>query len=112
MFPEDFRHISYLWKLNLSGHFRQKLKAGFLILTNKSGRRELSNSQQIRESSCSEKADLIYLKVKSGNHLSALAFLKYSISIDYISTNNFPAGRSFNENLLYLSPVLKKVYFY
>jgi len=31
---------------------------------------------------------------------------------NYISMNNLLAAQSFNEILLYLSPVLKKVYFY
>jgi hypothetical protein len=31
---------------------------------------------------------------------------------DFITFNNLLAGQSINENLLYLSPILKKVYFY
>gem|GEM_PF-5518268 len=35
-----------------------------------------------------------------------------SDTIYYRTNNNLMAGQSFNENLLYLSPVLKKVNFY
>jgi len=45
------------------------------------------------------------------NH-PASVFLKYSKTSYYISGNNFIAAQSFNEILLYLSPVFKKIDFY
>jgi hypothetical protein len=38
--------------------------------------------------------------------------LSSSDAIIYRTNNNLMAGQSFNENLLYLSPVLKKENFY
>jgi hypothetical protein len=43
---------------------------------------------------------------------STYIFLKSFVTLVYGFHNNLLAGQSFNENLLYLSPVLKKVYFY
>lgn len=40
------------------------------------------------------------------------AILTSSSSNDYTALNNFSAAPVFNENLLYLSPILKKEYFY
>jgi hypothetical protein len=44
--------------------------------------------------------------------ISIHIFLKSFVTLVYGFHNNLLAGQSFNENLLYLSPVLKKVYFY
>ena len=49
-----------------------------------------------------------YDKVKPANITSVGTFLNYSEAIDYGTNNNLMAGQSFNENLLYLSPVSKK----
>jgi hypothetical protein len=62
--------------------------------------------------SCSEKEQKKLGKVKTSTHPEVSDFLNYSITNDYRTVNNLLSGQSFNENLLYLSPVLKKEYFY
>jgi hypothetical protein len=42
------------------------------------------------------------------NHSILILFLRNN----YLAVNILLTGQSFNENLLYLSPVLKKVYYY
>ena len=51
----------------------------------------------------------IYVQASRAIDRIIVAFIKYSFTNNYITYNNFRHGLSFNENLLYLSPVLKKV---
>jgi hypothetical protein len=52
------------------------------------------------------------MKVKAVNNRGENVFIKHSIANNYRTCNNLLSGQSFNENLLYLSPVLKKGIFY
>jgi hypothetical protein len=51
-------------------------------------------------------------QVKYAFCVSIRIFLKSFVTLDYGFCNNLLAGQSFNENLLYLSPVIKKIYYY
>jgi hypothetical protein len=74
--------------------------------------RNLKNNLNLSAMSCSEKEQENIIKVKAPLFVTFCFFLNYSYTRDYRTNNNLMAGQSFNENLLYLSPVLKKENFY